>query len=285
MGDSMQSALTDQTYWDELWQATSAPPPRVKTAMSDRFLQDAFAAHLGPGRRFIEIGAGGSQWPGHVARQLGADAWGIDFSRPGLSLAARAGIDVRERITLVDGDLFDRGRLPACAFDVVYSGGFVEHFPLPRPVMERFAELLAPGGVVVTLVPNLGGVNGLLQKLADPETYLRHVVHTPWSLDAAHASAGLVPVRPTRYLDVIDLGCVNLSHFAASLPRPAWRSLSYGMSLLRRAGIVWSTRTGADGGRHFAPMLGGVYRAAGSLVQLPASWWPDRQARRPDGEA
>ena len=230
--------------------------------MTDRFLCDAFAARLAPGRRFIEIGAGGSQWPGHVARTLGADAWGIDFSRPGLTLAARAAADVRGQVTLVDGDLFDASRLPAHAFDLVYSGGFIEHFPDPRAVMERLAELVAPGGVVVTLVPNLGGVNGVLQKLTDRETFLRHVVHTPASLDAAHALAGLVPVERTRYLDLVDLGCVNLSHVAVRLPRNLWRAINYGMTLVRRAGIVWSARTGSDGGRLFAPMLGGVYRRA-----------------------
>ncbi len=260
----MQPALTDQLYWNEVWQFTddyaSAPSPRVLQAMTDRFLVAAFAANLGPGRRFVEIGAGGSQWPGHVARTLRADAWGIDFSRPGLELAARAAADVRDRVTLVEGDLFDRAKLPAHAFDVVYSGGFVEHFPAPGAVMERFLELAAPAGVVVTLVPNLGGLNGAVQALADPDTFARHVVHTPSSLDAAHAAAGLVPAAPARYLDFIDLGCVNLSRLARRLPRTMWRALSYALSLMRRAGIALSLRTDADGGRLLAPMIGGVYR-------------------------
>ncbi|MGZ3427573.1 MAG: class I SAM-dependent methyltransferase [Polyangia bacterium] len=259
----MQEALTDQSYWDGVWhfagEVAAGAPPRVETAMTDRFLCDAFAARLAPGRRFIEIGAGGSQWPGHVARTLGADAWGIDFSSAGLALAARAAADVRARVTLVEGDLFDPSRLPIRAFDVVYSGGFIEHFPSPRAVMARLAALLAPDGVLVTLVPNLGGVNGLLQALTDRETYDRHVVHTPASLDAAHATAQLVPVEPTRYLDLVDLGCVNLLRVATHLPRNLWRGINYALTLLRRAGIAVSSRTGIDGGRWLAPMLGGVY--------------------------
>jgi SAM-dependent methyltransferase len=261
----MQEALTDQTYWDGVWQFSGGEaaeaPPRVETAMTDRFLRDAFAAHLAPGRRFVEIGAGGSQWPGHVARTLGADGWGIDFSRSGLILAAQAAADVRARVTLVEGDLFDASCLPAHAFDVVYSGGFIEHFPSPREVMERLAALLAPGGVVVTLVPNLAGVNGLLQSLADHDTYARHVIHTSASLDAAHATAGLTPIVPARYLDLIDLGCVNLSRVAPRLPRNLWRAIDYSMALVRRAGIAVSSRTGSDGGRLLAPMLGGIYGA------------------------
>ncbi|HEY2744928.1 MAG TPA: class I SAM-dependent methyltransferase, partial [Polyangia bacterium] len=231
----MQEALTDQTYWDEIWRFTdehqAAPATRVESAMTDRFLVRAFAAHLARGGRFVEIGAGGTPWLGHIARTLGAEAWGIDFSRPGLALAARAAADVRARVTLVEGDVFDRALLPRGAFDVVYSGGFIEHFPSPRAVLERFAELLAPDGVVVTLVPNLRGVNGALQALTDRDTFARHVVHTPATLDDAHAGAGLVPVERARYLDVLDLGCVNLSRVAKRVPKQLWRALSYGMAL------------------------------------------------------
>ena len=260
----MQEALTDQTYWDEVWRFTGEHGPavaaRVESAMTDRFLVRAFATHLGRGGRFVEIGAGGTPWLGYVARTLGVEAWGIDFSRPGLALAARAAADVRSRVTLVEGDVLDRALLPKSAFDVVYSGGFVEHFPSSRAVLERFGELLTPDGVVVTLVPNLHGVNGALQAFADRDTFARHVVHTTATLDAAHAAAGLVPVERTRYLDLVDLGCVNLSRIASRMPKQIWRALSYGMALSRRAGIAVAARTDADGGRLFAPMIGGIYR-------------------------
>jgi SAM-dependent methyltransferase len=259
----MQEALTDQTYWDEIWRFVDAHAgalPQVRNAMTDRFLVRAFAMHLARGGRFIEIGAGGSPWLGHVARTLGVEAWGIDFSRPGLAAAARAAADVRARVTLVEGDVFDHARLPRHAFDVVYSGGFIEHFPSPAGAITRFSELLVPRGVVVTLVPNLRGINGALQALADRETFARHVVHTPVTLDAAHATVGLEPVERTRYLDLIDLSCVNLSRVAKQIPRPLCSALSYAMSLSRRAGITIAARTDADGGRLFAPMIGGIYR-------------------------
>jgi SAM-dependent methyltransferase len=261
----MQTALTDQSYWDGVWQFSGShattPVPSARDAMTDRFLCAAFAERLGRGRRFVEIGAGGSPWPAYCARALDAEGWGIDFSPVGLQLAARAAADVSERVTLVEGDVFDRRKLPAHAFDVVYSGGFIEHFPSPRAVLDRFAELVAPDGVVVTLVPNLAGVNGALQALADRDTFSRHVVHTPASLDAAHADAGLVAVKRARYLDVIDLGCVNLSRLATRLGL-WWRPLSYALSLTHRAGVAVAARTDADGGRFFAPMVGGVYRRA-----------------------
>jgi SAM-dependent methyltransferase len=259
----MQDALGDQIYLDEIWRPTGEPctaPPRIAVAMTDRFLERVFASYLSSGGSFLELGAGGSPWPGHVARMLDADAWGIDVSRPGLQRAALAAADVRTRVTLIEGDVFDGSLLPCHAFDVVYSGGFLERFPSPRGVLARVAELVAPDGVVVAVVPNLRGVNGALQALADRDTFARHVVHTPESLDAAHAAAGFVPVERTRYLDLVDLGCVNLTRVASRLPAALWRSLSYVLSLSRRAGVAVAARTDADGGRLLAPMIGGIYR-------------------------
>ena len=35
-------------------------------------------------------------------------------------------------------------------------------------------------------------------------------------------------------------------------------------SLVRKAGIAWSSRTDLDGGRWLAPMIGGIYGAPGA---------------------
>ena len=145
----MQDALGDQIYWDEIWRFTGEPrtaPPRIAVG-HDRSLPRARLRRRTCRRaaRFLELGAGGSPWPGHVARTLDADAWGIDcLARRAWQRAALAAADVRTRVTLIEGDVFDGSLLPCHAFDVVYSGGFLEHFPSPRGVLARVAELVAP---------------------------------------------------------------------------------------------------------------------------------------------
>jgi SAM-dependent methyltransferase len=262
----MQDALTDQGYWDAVWTFADdhahAAAPRIHPGFMERWLRHAFASRLGPGRRFLEVGAGASAWPAHVAARYGAEAWGIDFSRGGLEMAARAVVPGAAPVHLVEGDLFDGDKLPRGAFDVVYSGGFVEHFPTPRPLMERLAELLAPGGVVVTSVPNLCGLNGLVQRVVDAETFRRHVVLSPAQLDAAHATGGLVPLEPARFLGMADPGAVNWSRVAERMPAAAMRGLSFGFAKLRLAANWLEARTGADGGRWWSPSVGGVYRRA-----------------------
>jgi SAM-dependent methyltransferase len=262
----VDNALTDETYWNAIWnftgghEATPAPPDEAEP--TTKWRERAIAAYLGQTRRFIEIGAGGSPWPAFVTKKYNAESWGIDFSQPGLQLAAKAALANNQSISLVAGDVFDRNLLPSGYFDVVYSGGFVEHFPISLPVMQRLGELVKEDGVVVTAVPNLCGLNGRLQKLVDLETYNRHVVISPAALDAAHAAAGLVAVEPARFVGVIDLSAVNLTRLAQYLPSLMFRALTFAMAKLTLAGYRIDERTGIDGGRWLAPMVGGVYRRA-----------------------
>ncbi|HWE27194.1 MAG TPA: class I SAM-dependent methyltransferase [Polyangia bacterium] len=262
----MDNALTDESYWNAIWNfagghaATPAPPNEAEP--TTKWRDQAIAKHLGQTRRFLEVGAGGSPWPAFVSKKYNAESWGIDFSRPGLELAASAAVANNQSISLVAGDVFDRALLPAGYFDVVYSGGFVEHFPFSLPVMERLGELVKEDGVVVTAVPNLCGVNGTLQKLVDLETYNRHVVISPAALDAAHAAAGLVAVEPARFVGVIDLAAVNLTRLVARMPSLMFRALTFAFAKLHLAGYWIDERSGFDGGRWLAPMVGGIYRRA-----------------------
>jgi SAM-dependent methyltransferase len=259
----MHSGLTDRAYWDRVWRFTDEHldhAPAVDLGdLHQRRLAARLVSRLGPGRRFLEVGAAGSPWPAHAAAS-GAEAWGIDFSAQGLAIAAACAARDHVAVRLVEGDLFDPACLPAGSFDVVYSGGFVEHFPDAAPLMRCLASLLAPGGVVVTGVPNLSGVNGFLQKRIDPECFARHVVHTPQSLDAVHALGGLRPVEPAQFFGVFDPGAINFSRVGERLPPAALRLIWFGLSGARRTAETLAELAGAaDGGRWLAPGLVGVY--------------------------
>jgi SAM-dependent methyltransferase len=257
-------ALTDQSYWDSVWSFTDEhvrDAPTVGNGRHELELMRRFRSHLRPGARFIEVGAGGSPWPAHLAARLRVEAWGIDFSPAGLAIAAASAARDRVKVRLVEGDFFDARKLPRHAFDVVYSGGFVEHFPEAQLLMTRLGELLAPGGVVITTVPNLDGVNGFLQKWIDPDCLARHIVFTPRSLDEAHALGGLHPIEPAGFIGVLDLGSVNFSRWAARLPRWVLKLLWAALSQSRRLAERLAPTLGrGHGGRLLSPGLVGIYR-------------------------
>jgi hypothetical protein len=130
--------------------------------------------------------------------------------------------------------------------------------------MRRLGELVAPTGAVVTTVPNLAGLNGLLQRLVDADCLARHVVFDPASLDRAHATGGLVPMVPARYLGVVDPGAVNFARVAERLPALGLKLVWAGLTRLRRAGERLAAAVDVPhGGRWLAPSLLGVYRVDG----------------------
>jgi SAM-dependent methyltransferase len=102
----------------------------------------------GPGR-LLDVGC----WVGFLmaeARDRGWSPLGIEPSEFASRFAReRLGLDVRTE------DLFEAD-LPARAFDAVVMGDVLEHLPGAGDALDHVRGLLAPGGVLVLLLPDAG---------------------------------------------------------------------------------------------------------------------------------
>ena len=81
-----------------------------------------------------------------------------------------------KNINIIEGDVFDLSVNEK--FDVVMSAGFIEHFSNVNSVIDKHIDYLEPNGILILSVPNLLGLNGLLQKIIDKETYDTHFLET-----------------------------------------------------------------------------------------------------------
>jgi SAM-dependent methyltransferase len=258
-------ALTSVDYWDRVWgpvgERGHVPRIDLEAFRHQARLLELFRRYLAPGKRFIEIGVGGSAWPAYLVQHLGVEAWGIDNSPSGIVLAKQAAGPVRVR--LIEGDFFDATLLPTGKFDVVYSGGFVEHFTDAARVMRRLRELVSPDGVVITTVPNFRGLNGLLQRVADRDTLDRHVLYDPAMLDTAHESGGLEPIERAHYEGILDIASVDVDKRLRGLPNVVRRAWWIGTTRLRwLAERIARSMGRSTGGGFLAPAVAGVYRRA-----------------------
>ena len=160
----------------------------------DRRLFELFERHcgLGPGSRVLEAGCGRSRWLPFLGLRLGCRVTGIDIEPHAADLASANLRGAGAEGDVVCGDAFALHRREDLrgAFDVVYSMGVLEHFP---DVVGRIASLalyLKPGGRILTTVPNLQGLNWLLQRLGDLRTLQAHVVYDTPALVKVHEEAG-----------------------------------------------------------------------------------------------
>lgn len=223
-------------HWDDAWSQTDLPPaidPRARglNHYLDRATHAWFRSVLGStdwrGRRLLEVGCGNSVLLPYLAREFGFEPTGLDYSELGCKRARESLARERIRGTIHCEDFFAPSAGLRSQFDVVVSWGVAEHFQPTSRCLAAFAAFLKPGGSMITIVPNMTGPMGALQKAADPAVFGIHVPLDRQALAAAHVEAGLEVAR-SGYLMLFNLNVVNLEG-RADRPwyRPAIRLRSW----------------------------------------------------------
>ena len=228
--------LTTNEYWDSVYhslhgarRAMVRPGLRYSVNELLRFIRP----HLPTATpdhpvRLVEMGCGNSLWLPYFAEHWGYRVSGIDYSEAGCRMAEQnleasgcSGtihcIDFSE----VDGPLSQR-------HDVVVSFGVVEHFADIRGIVGTFARALAPGGTMVTSIPNMSGGMGRMQRRLSTRAADLHVPLDRETLVEAHEANGL-EVLAASYLCFLGLGMLNAEGTPWS---SALRALQAGADLL-----------------------------------------------------
>lgn len=193
-------AITTPDYWEGVWAHTTVPdaidpsngaPENYFYLVMHTLFTRALDTHHARGARLIEIGCGGSRWLPYFNRTFGYEVSGIDFTVGGVSLSRaildKAGVSGQ----IVQGDLFEPPPDWIGRFDVVVSFGVVEHFENTSQVVSACARYLRPGGRMLTLVPTMQGLYGLVYRLLRPAIYRKHIPQNRETLAQAHTVAGL----------------------------------------------------------------------------------------------
>jgi 2-polyprenyl-3-methyl-5-hydroxy-6-metoxy-1,4-benzoquinol methylase len=196
--------LTDRQYWDQIWTGKN-PEAWANLAWTQRryswIVWDQMLRRRlrhGGGRRFLEVGCGSAKWLIYFHKVFGYSVTGCDYSDKAVEGARKSLVAAGVPGTVLKEDLFAlTGK-----YDVICSYGLIEHFEDPRAVLAKFASMLAPGGTLLTMVPNLTGLSGTYHKVLKPETFTTHRAISEGELRGWCESLGL------RNLDVGPLGSV-----------------------------------------------------------------------------
>src|SRR4051794_24235555 len=101
--------------------------------------------------RLLDYGCG-SGWYAARMKQLGWRVTAMDFNDSSL-----ADVAARYRLPVIAGTL-PHPKVKPGSFDAITMGCVLEHLPDPHQVMEAAAEALAPGGLLVIVVPCIGSL-------------------------------------------------------------------------------------------------------------------------------
>ena len=244
-----------QNYWQQVWQDREIPnahDPAHRDLNAHmfqrlhRFLESNLLTSNKTGTKkldsskLIEAGCGASRWLPYFKHSFGFEVAGVDYSAEGCAQAQAIAVKAGVEADIREADLFSPPADFKGSFDVVFSIGLVEHFDDTAHVLTHLATLLKPGGQLVTLVPNMYGFTGGLQRLVDRQVYDLHVALSPEQLSHAHIRSGL-NVKTSVYLGTLNLGVVNLDRrqdcwwYKPVVRLGAW--VSKGVWILERAGM------------------------------------------------
>ncbi len=175
--------------------------------VQDRRMMELFHRHggLAETTAALEIGCGQSPWLPYLARTYGCAVTGLDIEQHAADLAQANLIGAGVTGEIFCRDAFDPALNEDLAgrFDLVFSLGVVEHLPNVSDHLAVLAGYLRSGGRLLTIVPNLQGLNWALQRFASRRVLDAHVVYTPETLRQAHERAG-IPVAETGYLGFLN---------------------------------------------------------------------------------
>jgi SAM-dependent methyltransferase len=250
--------LAGRDYWERVWHRSGQRRVEHLSYFNYQFTR-ILARYAPRGSSACEIGCGNSSWLPFLASR-GVKVSGIDYSDTGLRLLRERLEQQRADAQLVCGDALAPAALPPASFDLVFSVGFIEHFDDGCAVVRAVADYVKPGGVLVTLVPNLVGIWGPMQKRLDPAVYNLHTLYTAEALDAVHVGAGLEPISPAAYIGGVGACSLNYSRLLERWPLVT-RWVMRGVWVMQQA-VSWPAALLPGGGesRAWSAFVVGAYR-------------------------
>ncbi|MDE2236099.1 MAG: class I SAM-dependent methyltransferase [Gammaproteobacteria bacterium] len=213
-----QNDKAGKDHWNTNWADTPLPPPINPDEQSagnhiirnfHALFKELFSG-ICTGKKLLEIGCARSVWLPYFAKHYGFDVSGIDYSKLGCQQA----IATLNRESISGNVVCCDFHFPPAAFieefDVVVSFGVVEHYSNTKECIESISKYVRPGGRLITIIPNMTGIMGYLQKYIDISVYRLHVPLSAKQLKTAHEKCGLV-VEDCKYFMSTNFGVLNTS--------------------------------------------------------------------------
>jgi len=129
-----------------------------------------FHKHIPEGSLVLEIGCGSGRILTSIAKESNCRCVGVDVTDDAFASLSFFSRQQGVKVEAVKGDGFS---LPFRdeSFDVVYSEGVIEHFPIERSeeMVREHVRVCRPGGLVIVSVPNkFALVHSLTKRLLGP---------------------------------------------------------------------------------------------------------------------
>lgn len=210
---------------------------------------ETFQKYIPPGSLALEVGFGSGRLITRVARELQCRCVGVDPEESAFASLSFFSGQQNVQPEPLRGSGFHLPFKDNC-FDVVYSEGVIEHFPVAQSqaMVDEHARVCRGDGLVVISVPNRFAVIHSLTKLLLGERFLFYpeASMSCFELSRLMSRAGLVPIKR----DGFAFGCqlyLFTELFLAQAASPGIKEFGLRLlTLLRRSGLYHFNSAGLN---------------------------------------
>jgi SAM-dependent methyltransferase len=148
----------DRHFWDEEWRKATVRGPGHPDAPTwqnevDERLLDFLRPYLPASGLVAELGCGSGRLLARIGRTRPVSLVAVDYAVDAMPLVEQSARTFGVPIQRVLSDVTRLGIADA-SFDLILSGGLLEHLDDPRPALAEMLRTLKPGGAVfATVVP------------------------------------------------------------------------------------------------------------------------------------
>ena len=190
--------------WDEVWSRDIRMRLPSSLNVSTKNLKRLMKAKVKPGMRVLEIGCAPGKMLAWMAKIMGVTVAGLDYSERGINLARKLFVSLEIKGDLRCEDVFCT-TFSGGSFNFVYSVGVVEHFDDAATIVRKHMNLLRSGGMALIVIPNYGGIYGLVQRRLDHENLMTHNLN----IMSCQAMVQLVPKDLTSHVCAYVAGRIS----------------------------------------------------------------------------
>ena len=207
-GQRMCENLTQEDHWENCWSSSISMRLPSPFHVNNRNIQRLLKRHVGPGKKILEIGCAPGKTLAWIASLGICEVAGLDYSQKGIS-----NCQALFKALQLEGDLRCEDAFSTSfaqdSFDLVYSFGVIEHFTDSREIIFRHLLLARPGGKVLMVIPNFGGVQGRLFKRLAPDAAAMHNL----TMMSVNALLLLVPTDQVNFAKAYPEGRISPWHW------------------------------------------------------------------------
>jgi 2-polyprenyl-3-methyl-5-hydroxy-6-metoxy-1,4-benzoquinol methylase len=209
----MKDDKAGKKYWDSVWVNDSLPLPvnprlpHIDNYVNTRFheyFSRVFSSLEPAGSSLLEIGCANSSWLPYFAEEFAFRVSGLDYSEIGCEQSRKILLNSNIEGDIVCADFFLPPVSMVGKFDVVITFGVVEHFADTSSCIKALSKFIKSGGVLVTIIPNMTGIIGMIERILNRPVY---DIHVP--LD----SAALLKANQIVELEPLDCNYFLFTHF------------------------------------------------------------------------